>query len=107
MAFKMTKGDYDLLYSIAECRLLTPRQLAAITQRNPVAVRRRISAFEHEGLIQAMTHVSRKNPGRPERLISLKEKGVELLQNRGILKKDISNRLLKNSSGVDLYRFDI
>ena len=43
MAFKMTKGDYDHLYSIAECRSLTPRQLAAITQRNPISVRRRIS----------------------------------------------------------------
>ena len=90
MAFKMTKGDYDLLCSIAEFRLLTPRQLAAITQRNSVSVRRRISIFEHESLIQTMTHVSRRNPGRPERLISLKEKGLELLQNRGILKKDIS-----------------
>ena len=88
MTFKMTKGDYDLLYSIAEHRLLTPRQLAAITQRNPVSVRRRISALDHEGLIQAITHVSRRNPGRPERLISLKEKGVELLQNRGNLEKN-------------------
>ena len=87
MAFKMTKGDYDLLFSIAEFRLLTPRQLAAITQRNSISVRRRISVFEHESLIQTMTHVSRRNPGRPERLISLKEKGVELLQYRGFLEK--------------------
>ena len=87
MAFKMTKGDYDLLYSIAEYRFLTPRQLAAITQRNPVSVRRSISALEHEGFIQTMTHVSRRNPGRPERLISLNEKGVQLLQNRGNLEK--------------------
>jgi len=82
---KTTKGDAELLSSIAEYKFLTVKQLAAISQRSQQVIRRRLRIFESEYLIVMKERGFGKGPGRRENIIILSEKGMELLRDEEIL----------------------
>lgn len=85
MALQLNSHDHDLLVSIAEHRILTVRHLVALHGRNAAALRRRLGALEKAGLIRSDPRSLRARRGRPEKLLSLSEKGVELLKERALL----------------------
>lgn len=85
MAFQLNSRDIVILTSMAEYRLLTARQLAAIHQRNTRALRRRLRGLAEIGLIRAESRVFAQSPGRPEGLLSLTHKGARLLRDRKLL----------------------
>jgi hypothetical protein len=94
MSFRLIQKDRKILSAIAEYRVLGARQLAGLHGRNVRALRRRLLAFEAEGLIQTTSRSYGDNRGRPEKLLSLSEEGVCLLKSEGILDPDIPNDLV-------------
>jgi len=89
MAFRLTKTDLEIMTSIAEFRVLPIQQLAVLHQRNTSALRRRLCCFEEQGLVHLDAEGFGRTRGRPERLVSLSDQGVNLLQTRKILGPDI------------------
>jgi hypothetical protein len=81
--------DRDLLTSIAEYRVLTLSQMAALHRRNLQALRRRLRQFKTEGLIRITPGAFGGQRGRPEQVISLSPKGVEALVSTGNLPSTI------------------
>lgn len=80
MAFKLNKNDLTLLASLAEYRVLTMSQVAAIQQKSRQVVRRRLRALEQAGLILSTTRGFGRSRGRPEKLASLTETGINFLR---------------------------
>ena len=95
MGFRLNQQDQEILTSIAEYRLLGAQPLAILHGRNVRALRRRLRAFQAEGLIQTTSRSYADNRGRPESLASLSEEGVCLLKSKGILDPDVpSDRVM-------------
>ena len=89
MTFRLNQMDIELLTSVADYRVLAVRHLLALHQRNPHALRRRLSCLEGEGLIRTWTRGYGEKRGRPELLISLRDAGADLLKSKGTLGPDI------------------
>ena len=83
MAFKLNKNDRKLIFSLAECRVLTLSQVAAIQRKSKQVTRRRLRVLEQAGLILSRTQGFGRFRGRPEKLFSLTEKGTHLLDLKG------------------------
>lgn len=67
MANQDAEGDIDLHLKLAEHRILTVGQIAAIHGTNTQIVRRRLNEPECEGLIQmAQLQVGARRPALPE-----------------------------------------
>lgn len=98
MGFLLNKNDLALLASIGENRILTPTQIAAIQQKRKQVARRRLRALEIVGLIQANKQAQGRSRGRPEKLISLTEKGADLLRSKLPDLKEIPNDKLTADS---------
>ena len=93
MAFKLNKNDRRILFSIADCRVLTQSQIAAIQMRSKQVVRRRMRAMENEGLIHSSTQRLAGFRGRPEKIFSLSKKGVHFLELDDTQTKSILQRI--------------
>jgi len=78
-------SDIGLLTCIAEHRVLTSRQLAAIERRNVRALRRRLRYLDRNGLIRREPGPLRQARGRPELVVSLSLDGAGFLAERGVL----------------------
>jgi len=65
VAFLLNKNDLELLASIAENRILTPTQIAAIQQKRRQVVRRRLGSLERAGLIRSEKGALGRSRGRP------------------------------------------
>ena len=89
MAFRLTPEDLDVLATIAEYRILGVRHISALHQRNPAAFRRRLRRIEDEGLIRIATQGYQQGLGRPESLVSLSEKGADLLRGNRLIDADV------------------
>jgi predicted ArsR family transcriptional regulator len=74
---------------MAEYRMLTVTQLAAILQKSKQTVRRRINDLEKEGLVEVTGREFGRGRGRPENSLGLTEPGVDILKNRGLLDPDV------------------
>jgi DNA-binding MarR family transcriptional regulator len=85
MTSKITKGDIKLLSHIAEYKLLTVKQLSAITQRTLQVVRRRLRNLENEHFIKRKERGFGSGRGRRENIIIMTQKGLELLRHKEIL----------------------
>ena len=85
MPGRVRQRDLELLSALAEHRVLTARMGATILNRNVRALRRRVIALVDAGIIVAERQYQGAARGRPERLLSLSERGVELLKAREIL----------------------
>lgn len=82
MAFKINKNDLHLLAALAEHRILTVSQVTAIQQKSKQVVRRRLKSLGEAGLVASISQGFGRGMGRPERLISIANGGVELLRSR-------------------------
>lgn len=89
MAFRLTPKDLDVLASIAEHRILGVHHVTVLHQRNAAAFRRRLRLMQNQGLIRIATRGNQRGLGRPERLVSLCERGVELLKANRLLDANI------------------
>ena len=79
MTFQLNHNDCKILESMAECRTLTPAQIAALHQKGKQAVWRRLRILEKEGLIGPIRHELGRGRGRPEILLGLTEHGVDIV----------------------------
>jgi DNA-binding PadR family transcriptional regulator len=85
MSFRLIGKDCETLESIAEYRILTVSQIAAMFHKNRQVVRRRLREFEEKGLIEVASYEFGRGCGRPEKSMSLTKCGVDLLKNKGLL----------------------
>jgi len=89
MPFRLKEDDCRTLECIAEYRMLTVTQMAAILHKSRQVVRRRLSDLEKEGLIEVIGHEFGRGRGRPENSLGLSERGVDVLKERGLLSQNI------------------
>ena len=89
MTFLLNKNDVALLASIAESRILTPTQIAAIQQKRKQVVRRRLRALEKAGFVRSGNGALGRSRGRPEKQVSLTETGADLLRSKFSDLKDL------------------
>jgi len=87
MSFKLNKSDCKTLECIAEYRMLTVTQIAAIFHKSKQVVRRRLNNLERAGFIEIAGHEIGRGRGRPESYQGLTKCGVDVLRNRGLLNK--------------------
>lgn len=80
----LVKHDISLLSSINEYRVVTFRQLAAISRRSCQVIRRRIRSLEKRGLIIKKPFGYGRNQGRPEEIVYLSLDGIRLLNDEGL-----------------------
>ncbi len=66
MSFKLNKSDYKSLECIAEYRMLTVTQIAAIFHKSRQVVRRRLNNLEQAGLIEITGRELGRGRGRPK-----------------------------------------
>jgi protein involved in plasmid replication-relaxation len=84
MAINLKKKDLLFLRSLAEYRLLTARQASIIDCIGERAVRNRVNSLSEAGLLKLWRRSLGRDRGRPESVISLSEKGVNLLKEKNI-----------------------
>ena len=89
MTFRLKEDDCRTLECMAEYRMLTVTQLAAILHKSKQIVRRRVNDLEKEGLVEVTGREFGRGRGRPENSLGLTEPGVDILKNRGLLNKDV------------------
>jgi Replication-relaxation len=90
MAFKLNQNDCKILETIADCRILTPTQLAMLLKRGKQAMWRRIRALQSEGLITASRCDLGQSRGRPEQRLGLTEHAFHILVEKNILSNDVA-----------------
>jgi hypothetical protein len=103
MTSPINKNDRELFASIAEYKVLTVKQLSALSQRSGQVIRRRIRELGEEGLIITKMHGYGRGQGRPEDLIFLAEKGKAALMNEGIAS---GHDFCAPDKGEDLFSID-
>ncbi len=89
MSFKLNKSDYKSLECIAEYRMLTVTQTAAIFHKSRQVVRRRLNNLEQAGLIEIAGREFGRGRGRPENSLGLTGRGADILRDKGLLNKEI------------------
>ncbi len=90
MKQKIDSKDLKLAYLLAEYRLLTVKQIAVLEDAHIRTVRRRISKLFFLDYTIERKRIVRGRPGRPEFIYSLSPKGVQWLQENGMLEEGIS-----------------
>ena len=77
-----------LIRTVAECRVLTTGQLAALEFGSEQAARRAVRSMVSQELLHLGYDRLGRQRGRPEQLLSLKPAAVQALKDAGILPKD-------------------
>ncbi|MCK4342544.1 MAG: replication-relaxation family protein [Phycisphaerae bacterium] len=89
MANKLNKNDRELLVSLAEYRLLTVSQIAALCAVGKPAARNRVGKLTKAALATERTPAVAGGRGRPERWVSLTERGIDSLRADGTLGRSV------------------
>jgi len=89
MAFRLAPTDFEMLRTIAEYRIMTSPQLAALLSRSKKGVRDRIGKLITEGLLKEAARGRGQHRGRPERIVFLNKPGVTLLKEQGFIESQI------------------
>ncbi|MBW1784319.1 MAG: replication-relaxation family protein [Deltaproteobacteria bacterium] len=89
MSFKLNKNDRQLLATIAEHRVLTISQITAIQSKSKHVVRRRLNMLEEAGFVLSGTVGFGQGRGRPEKTMSLAEKGSNLLRSEDEILRNV------------------
>lgn len=89
MTFRLREDDCRTLECMAEYRMLTVTQLAAILQKSKQTIRRRVSDLEKEGLVEVTGREFGRGRGRPENSLGLTEPGVDILKRRDLIGQDV------------------
>ncbi len=82
--------DIILLHFLAEYRVLTIQQIAAVFEITPRAARKRIDKLHSEKLISVMPMNFNQGKGRPENLITIKKAGIKVLYEKKIIDQKIT-----------------
>jgi len=96
---KLTHKDLALLKAIAEHRILLVDQTAILNGTGRRAAQKKISELYKKGIINLSPRNFGQGRGRPENVCSLKEYGVKLLQNEGIIDSGLS---IKRATGEEI-----
>ena len=94
MRFRMTTGDCEILRMVAECRIVTTPQLAALLSRNGRSLNRRITQLVDQGLLADAARGPGQRRGRPERMVSPAARGVEVLQEQGLIDLQVPTEVI-------------
>jgi len=89
MSSTLNKNDRQLLSHLAEYRLLSMSQVAALCDVGKPAARHRVAKLTGAGLVKDRTPAFAEGRGRPERWVSLTEPGIELLRKVGVLDRKV------------------
>lgn len=89
MSFRLIEKDCKTLECIAEYRMLTVSQIAAMFHKKRQVARRRLRDLEEKGLVEVAGYEFGRGRGRPEKSMGLTKHGVDLLKDKGLLKQDI------------------
>jgi len=89
MSFRLKENDCRTLEVIAEYRMLTVTQIAALLYKSRQVVRRRLNDLEKVGLIEVTGREFGRGRGRPENSLGLTKHGVDILKDKGLLSQDI------------------
>ena len=99
MTQKIDLKDLKLAYLLAEYRLLTVKQISVLEAAPIRTAHRRMAKLFCQDYLLEMKRPIRGRPGRPEFIYSLSPKGVQWLQENGMLEEGISyekNRVEKS-----------
>lgn len=89
MPTKLNKNDRGLLIALAEHRLLTVSQIAELCAIGKAAARGRVGKLAHTGFVAQRTPGMSRSRGRPERWVSLADRGIDLLRAEGTLGQNV------------------
>jgi len=103
MSFRFRQADCEVLKCLAEYRMLTMGQLAAVLGKGIQTVRRRLRDFGRQELLVKIGQESGRKRGRPESLVALTRQGVHLLKEKGLIDRNVQDEriVLDNLCGVD------
>lgn len=103
MRFRLKEKDCKVLECIAEYRLLTVSEIAAVLDKNRQVIRKRLHELEKGGLLKVASPRYGRGRGRPERAVGLTEQGVDVLKDKGLLSRDVEceKALADGLFGVD------
>lgn len=91
MSFRLKETDCEMLVCMADHRILTVTQLAAISQKSRHVIRRRLRDLEREGLVEVIGQEYGRGRGRPESSLGLTGQGVDVLRDRGLIGQMVPN----------------
>ena len=89
MSFRLIENDCTMLTCLAEYRMLTVTQIAAIFCKSRQVIRRRLSNLKQAGLIEVTGREFGRGRGRPENSLGLTKRGVDVLKNKGLLNTNV------------------
>ena len=90
MAKKLNKNDCELLVFLAEYRLLAMSQVAALCGVGKPAARSRSGKLTEAKLTKERTPAFANARGRPERWVSLAERGIDWLRSEKVLGRKVA-----------------
>jgi hypothetical protein len=99
MSFRLKTTDCNILECLAEYRILTVSQVAAIFHKSRQVTRRRLHDLEEGGLIEVVGAEFGRGRGRPENSLGLAERGIAVLQNCWQISADTVALLKKEHQG--------
>lgn len=91
MAFRLKANDYKVLEAVAECRIITVAQMAGLLNRKKQALWRRLRELQRQGFLVITQQEFGRGRGRPEKLVSLGFRGIDVLKEKKILGADVSD----------------
>ena len=94
MEFRLTANDYKIMKAIAEHRIITIAQTAALFNRNKQALSRRLRDLQRQGFLVMTQQEYGRGRGRPESLVSLGLRGVDTLKKNEILGADVPDDMV-------------
>ena len=89
MAFRLRESDCKSLEYLADYRILTVPQIASILRKNKQVVRRRFADLAKEGFVEIIQREFGRARGRPENLLGLTERGVDILKEKNLINRDM------------------
>jgi hypothetical protein len=90
MSFRLKRTDCETLRCIADYRMLTVAQLAAMFDKSVDVVRRRLCDLEKQGLVEVVSHEYGRGRGRPERSLGLTRRGVDILKGKDLIDRTVA-----------------
>lgn len=89
MTLRLKTTDCEILKYLAEYRLLTVSQVAAVFHKSRQVIRRRLRDLEEGGLVEVVGSELGRGRGRPEGSLGLTDQGIDVLKEKGLLGQDV------------------